>query len=95
MRRAYPFGNSKERAVSTDDYSKGTSDSLSMDKREGTLKRSDQLSHYKPRENLVNTLGESHKTNIVQLEFRSDSQVDCTVLPGSVIDVDDGNFLFI
>ncbi|KAH0777169.1 hypothetical protein KY290_008580 [Solanum tuberosum] len=87
--RVPTFGNSKERAVSTADYSKGTSDSLSIDKRDGTLKRTDQLSHFKPRENLVNTFGESHKTNIVQLEFRSDSQVDCTVFSGSVIDVDD------
>ncbi|XP_006340248.1 protein EARLY FLOWERING 3-like [Solanum tuberosum] len=87
--RVPTFGNSKEHAVSREDYFKGTSDSLSIDKRDGTLKRTDQLSHFKPRENLVNTFGESHKTNIVQLEFRSDSQVDCTVFSGSVIDVDD------
>ncbi|MCD7469504.1 hypothetical protein HAX54_008604 [Datura stramonium] len=79
---------SKEHAVSTEDYSKGTSGSLSMDKREGTLKQTDQLLHFKPRENLVNTFGESHKTNIVRLEFRSDSQVDCTVFSESAIDVD-------
>ncbi|XP_004251173.2 protein EARLY FLOWERING 3-like [Solanum lycopersicum] len=83
--RVPTFGNSKERAVNTEDYSKGTSD---IDKRDSTLKRTDQLSHVTPRENLVNTFGESHKTNIVQLEFRSDCQVDCTVFSGSVIDVD-------
>ncbi|KAF3632865.1 putative clathrin interactor EPSIN 1-like [Capsicum annuum] len=56
--------------------------------REGTLKRTDQLLQFKPRENLVNSFGESQKTDIVQLEFASDSQVDCTVFTGSVIDAD-------
>ncbi|KAJ8552121.1 hypothetical protein K7X08_028564 [Anisodus acutangulus] len=80
--------NSKERAVSIEHYCKGTPDTLSEDKREGTLKRTDKLLHFERRENLVNTFGESHKTNIVRLKFRSDSQVDCTVFSGSVMDVD-------
>ncbi|CAN4120241.1 unnamed protein product [Withania somnifera] len=63
--------------------SKGASDSLSMDKQDSTLKRTDELLHFKPRGYLVNTFGELHKTNIV-----FDSQVDCTVFSGSVIDVD-------
>lgn len=82
--------NSKDRAISR----KCTSDSLSMDKAEGILKQTDKLLHFKPRKNHANTFGDLQKTNIVRLQVRPDSLVDCTVFAGSALDVDKGNSSF-
>ncbi|OIT08764.1 PREDICTED: protein EARLY FLOWERING 3-like [Nicotiana attenuata] len=76
--------NSKDHAISR----KCTSDSLSTDKAEGSLKQTDKLLHFKPRKNHANTFGELQMTNIVRLQFRPDSRVDCTVFAGSAMDVD-------